>query len=70
MKGAKIAEDGTAGFKYTHASEYVIIISDSLYTAENSPETGDNSNIAVCIIAMLTMIGAFAVVATKKKVTE
>lgn len=70
VKGAKIAEDGTAGFKYTHASEYVIIISDSLYTAENSPETGDNSNIAVCIIAMLTMIGAFAVVATKKKVTE
>ena len=70
VKGAKIAEDGTAGFKYTHASEYVIIISDSLYTAENSPETGDNSNIAVYIIAMLAMIGAFAVVATKKKVTE
>ena len=70
VEGAKIAEDGTAGFKYTHASEYVIIISDSLYDAENNPAAGDNLNIAVCIIAMFTMIGAFAVVATKKKVTE
>ncbi|MGN0369448.1 MAG: hypothetical protein ACI4EW_02775 [Butyrivibrio sp.] len=80
IEGVKIAEDGTAGFKFTHASEYAIIISDSLFTADNKPAdnkpsdddpaAGYNSNIAICIIAMFTMIGAFAVVATKKKVTE
>lgn len=74
MESVKIDENGLAGFMYTHASEYAIVISDKQYEVpkedqkedqkedppkgEISPDTGDCVDFAVIIVGMAVSVCA------------
>jgi len=61
-QACKVKEDGTVTFSFTHASEYVIVFSDSdMNPALNSggqttpvtaAKTGDNTHIAVWMLIL------------------
>lgn len=73
QEAVKIDEKGDATFTYTHASDYVIILSDVAYEApvntQNPDETvkpGDMTNIGLLVV--LLGVGAVAFISQKKKI--
>ncbi len=62
----KIDANGDAAFKYTHASDYVIILSDAAYDA-TTPQTADATNIGM-LIALLAVAAGAVVFVQKKRV--
>ena len=79
MQSVKIDKDGLAGFEYTHASDYAIIISENKYevvtdngdtdskTQVKAPLTGDTTNVSSIIIVMLLSISVFGAIFIKKR---
>ncbi len=63
----EIAADGTADLTFTHASDYTIVIDSVAANAEkpSSPNTGDNSNVALW--SMLLVAGLGLVVLGQRK---
>ncbi|WP_075678399.1 glycosyl hydrolase 53 family protein [Roseburia sp. 831b] len=67
MQTVKIGADGSAEFTFTHASDYVITVSET-DLSKTSVDTGDHADMAGCILLILagiTMVGA-AFVKTRK----
>ena len=67
-EASKIDENGNAAFKYTHASDYVIVMSDVAYEASTdtpaSPDTADMANVGMLVVVLVV---AGAVVVMQKK---
>ena len=75
VQAVKVNADGTVDFKFSHASEYVIVLSNTdmkpaasttpnatpAVTAEKQVKTGDNTPIA-CMVVLLFVAGAAVVV--------
>ncbi|MDD6217319.1 MAG: hypothetical protein PUB28_11355, partial [Roseburia sp.] len=67
MQTVKIGADGSAEFTFTHASDYVITVSE-IDLSKTSVDTGDHADMAGCILLILagiTMVSA-AFVKTRK----
>lgn len=67
---SKIDTEGNAELTFTHASDYVIVISDKdMYAAPDEEDipTGDNSSLWVFVLAVVSLI---AIVGLAKKVRE
>lgn len=64
QEAVKVDANGDAAFTYTHASDYVIILSDAAYDV-TTPQTADMTNVGM-LIAFLA-VAAGAVVFTQKK---
>ncbi len=65
QEAVKVDANGDAAFTYTHASDYVIILSDAAYDVTTTPQTSDMTNVGM-LIAFLA-VAAGAVVFTQKK---
>ena len=67
MQTVKIGADGSAEFTFTHASDYVITVSET-DLSKTSVDTGDHADMAGCVLLILagiTMVSA-AFVKTRK----
>ncbi|MBQ2744835.1 MAG: hypothetical protein IJF37_04365 [Lachnospiraceae bacterium] len=62
---SKIDANGDAGFKYTHASDYVIFVSDVAY--DESPGTADTTNMGMLIAVLAVAAGAVVVMQKKRE---
>lgn len=79
-QACKVKEDGTVTFNFTHASEYVIVFSDSdMNPALNSggqttpvtaAKTGDNSHIAVWMLILALSAAVVAIIGVRKSKKE
>ena len=65
QEDAVIGKDGYAKFTFTHASDYVVVISAEEVKA---PETGDNTNVAL-YVSMLLVGAGLALISRKKRNT-
>ena len=67
MQTVKIGADGSAEFTFTHASDYVITVSET-DISQTTVETGDNTEMAGYILLILTGMAMFsAVIAETRK---
>lgn len=80
VQALKVNADGTVDFKFSHASEYVIVLSNTdmkpaasttpnatpAVTAEKQVKTGDNTPIA-CMVVLLFVAGAAVVVLYRRR---
>ena len=80
VQAVKVNADGTVDFKFSHASEYVIVLSNTdmkpaasttpnatpAVTAEKQVKTGDNTPIA-CMVVLLFVAGAAVVVLYRRR---
>ena len=80
VQAVKVNADGTVDFKFSHASEYVIVLSNTdmkpaasttpnatpVVTAEKQVKTGDNTPIA-CMVVLLFVAGAAVVVLYRRR---
>ncbi len=80
VQALKVNADGTVDFKFSHASDYVIVLSDAdmkpaasttpnatpVVTAEKQVKTGDNTPIA-CMVVLLFVAGAAVVVLYRRR---
>ena len=80
VQALKVNADGTVDFKFSHASEYVIVLSNTdmkpaasttpnatpVVTAEKQVKTGDNTPIA-CMVVLLFVAGAAVVVLYRRR---
>ena len=80
VQAVKVNADGTVDFKFSHASEYVIVLSNTdmkpaasttpnatpTVTAEKQVKTGDNTPIA-CMVVLLFVAGAAVVVLYRRR---
>ena len=64
QESSKIDVNCNAGFKYTHASDYVIILSDVAY--DESPDTADVTNVGMLIAVLAVAAGAVLVIQKKR----
>ena len=66
----KIADDGSALFTFTHASDYVISVTDqaAIDTKKAAPKSGDDNEAAtyVCLLG-LSMVAITAATYRKKR---
>ena len=80
VQALKVNADGTVDFKFSHASDYVIVLSDAdmkpaasttpnatpTVTAEKKLKTGDNTPIAYTVV-LLFVAGAAVVVLYRRR---
>lgn len=66
MNAGKIADDGTVSLEFSHASDYVIVISEASM-APKAPKTGDDSNIFGMIALLFGGTALLLAVSKKRK---
>lgn len=67
MQTVKIGEDGTAEFTFTHASDYVIAISETDLSKSATVQTGDETDMAGYFLLILTGIAMLSTVIARRR---